>query len=247
MSRRLQLDSGLPEFKPVSRHAVLLNNYDRVELFNPPYTHPDPSRGNRRVYEVEALLQGRFSQGPNQWRAMSNLYLPKVYQYEMDIHRSSGRSPYNSATRILQKTQMCRKLKRTLKKISDSSTDGTLTFVYITSHGEAGSFSIDGNKSMRYEDLLNRLDKIRGKKVVVLLACYSGSLIDELEPRTGKSDYIVLTSAPRDEEGVNWGEDKIHDIITRNISGRGKMSDITLPPDSNDTHPQIWGAYDVRL
>ena len=248
MPRKLQLDNGLPEFEPISRHAILVNNYDLTEFFTPPYTHLDYSRGNRRVYEMEAMLKGKFSDGPNMWRAMMRTGLPEMYQHELEIHHARRKDiPYDSVTRILPKTQMRRKLDRKLLRIAGVANDNTLTFVYITSHGNVGTFAIDDRASMRYEDLLDRLDRIKGKKVIVCMACYSGSLIDSIEARHGRDNYIALTSTPNDEEGVNWGEDNIHDIVIKNLSCRRRLSDIALPPDSEGTHPQIYGNYDVKL
>lgn len=48
---------GITTFNPQKRFAILVNRWDQVEFFKPPYTQLTPSRGNRTIFEMEAALQ----------------------------------------------------------------------------------------------------------------------------------------------------------------------------------------------
>lgn len=133
------------------------------------------------------------------------------------------------------------------------ATSDALTFVYLTSHGQPRGFQIDNNEIMEYDKLLAETEKIAGKKVLVTLACYSGSLLEALAETAGKQNYIAVTSAAATEKGVNFGEDVLHDELVEHLLKRQLLSHFKVPKvlregDLLDMHhPQIFGVYDVQL
>jgi hypothetical protein len=243
--RKLQLDGNLPLFVPKARHAILVNNYDRY----PGYFQEELySRGNQRVYGLEAVLTGKIDPDPDSKKKDYYPHLVGFWQQAINTHgRYRSAIVYDSVTRILPTIEMGGRLVKTLAEVAQVSDEDTLTFIYVTSHGNPGSFAIDNDESMAYGSLLDSLDKIRGKKVVVTFACYSGSLIEELERRTAKEEYIALVSASSSEEGSNWGEDVLHELLRDDMSVAGRMSDIRLPEVTMGHHPQIAGSYDAIL
>ena len=250
MAEEIHLDSGLPLFEPKSRHAILLNNYDIFDEYSQTNMY---CRGNRRVYELEVVLTGKFGKGPEQFEPTLSEFLSLTWEQELEAHKKYRRViSYDSVSRILPQTDMRKNLERNLERLSDVSSKDTLTFMYLTSHGKIGSFVINNREEMDYQDLLDKLDGIKGKKVIVALACYSGSLVDAWRERKTKDDYVILTSTTNREKGINWGEDQLHDIVVENLSAKQKLSNLRIPavikPVSDDKqHPQIVGSYDVVL
>lgn len=250
MAKNIHLDRELPLFEPRSRHAILLNNYDIFDEYSQTNMY---CRGNRRVYELEAVLAGEFQKGPKQFEPTLSEFLPLTWKHELGSHQKYRQGvKYNSTSRVLPQTDMRGELERNFERVSGVATDDTLTFMYLTSHGEIGSFVINNGEEMSYQDLLDKLDQVKGKKVIIALACYSGSLVDVWKERKTKDDYIILTSTTNGERGINWDEDKIHDKLVENLIVRQKLSDLEIPaiiqpvPDDQH-HPQIVGSYDVAL
>lgn len=85
----------------------------------------------------------------------------------------------------------------------------TLTFLFIRAHGTPEKIG-----DFEYEELLEKLDKVPGKKMIVALACYSGMVVDHVQKRDNFDDYAVITSTQLDETGTNWSDDKIFDRLT---------------------------------
>ena len=250
MAKNIQLGTGLPLFEPRSRHAILLNNYDIFDEYSQANMY---CRGNRRVYELEAVLTGEFQKGPEQFEPTLSEFLLPAWEHELGLHQKYRPGiKYDSTSRVLPQTDMRGELDRNLERISRVSSDDTLTFMYLTSHGEIGSFVINNGEEMGYQDLLDKLDGVKGKKVIVALACYSGSLVDVWKERKTKDDYVILTSTTNREKGINWGENQIHDKVVKNLIARQRVSDLRIPaviqPVPDDQHqPQIVGSYDVAL
>lgn len=245
MEKVTQLAINLPLFEPISRYAILLNNYDIFKGYSQAETL---FRGNRGVYELEAILTGKFSPGAEELRPILEERLPLRMGHELGLHSKYRLElPYESVTRVLPGDSMRTKLRATLKKVADLSDDNTLTFLYIISHGGMGSFVVDNRESMGYQALLDQLDKIKGKKVMIAFACYSGSLLDILEQRPARGSYLVLTSTSNGEEGSTWGEDKLHNLLVENMLDKKRMSDLRLPISIEGHQPQIRGWFDVVL
>lgn len=73
-------------------------------------------------------------------------------------------------------------------KIADKD---TLTLIFIEAHGDT-----HGIGDFKYKQLLDRLDKIAGKKVIIAMACHSGSAINFIRRRKTSNDYAVIAAAP---------------------------------------------------
>jgi hypothetical protein len=133
-----------------------------------------------------------------------------------------------------------------------SSDADTLTFFYVTSHGEYQSVLLD-KKFVQHAALLNQIDRLPGKKVLVMLACFSGSLMKVLEKRERKDDYVLITSSGSEDRAVNWAEDDLQLALYNHIWGTRKLSELVLAqsdkiPLGMDKHiPQIRGSFDVVL
>lgn len=93
--------------------------------------------------------------------------------------------------------------------IADSN---TLTYLFIRAHGEH-----EGAGIFPYEELLEKLDNIPGKKVIVALACYSGNLLKLLDGRATQDDYAVITSTTSDVLGVNWIDDVLNRFLVEEL------------------------------
>lgn len=204
-------------------------------------------QGNRQIFELEALLQGSFSLPAAKYRKIFSKIVNYSWGEELrahEIHRQEIK--YDSVTRILPGVDMRRKFNQTINEIGKVSDEDTLTFLYIISHGEPGSFLIDNKQHYSYSSLLNKLNRIKGRKAIVALALNSASLLDVIEQNEQKENYIAIVSANSSESAVDWNEADLHELLVINILDREKLSSIYLPY-SDGNHPTIKGYFDVVL
>jgi|GEM_PF-6687662 len=87
----------------------------------------------------------------------------------------------------------------------------------MRAHGTIGSAG-----GFEYDRLLDRLDDIKGKKVMIVLACHSGSLKYIVQKRKSVHDYLVMPSTLIREQGVNWSEDEMLNAITDGLIRPGQ-------------------------
>ena len=96
---------------------------------------------------------------------------------------------------------------------STIATKDTLTYLFITAHGETYKVA-----DFPYKELLEKLDRIAGKKVLVIMACHSGVLQAYLAEKDNYDDYLALTATKdADERSINWNEDEIVNEITDDL------------------------------
>ncbi len=244
-----RLPAGLPEFKPHTRQAIVVNGYDTT--FGPevlPAIIKGLSRGSRRVYELEGLLSGDIAAEQDGY-VNGKTHKAVLQMFDEDVKAVRGAQRYR-VSRVQAYDDQWNKIVRSIGNFEKASDTDTLTFFYITSHGEQQSVLLNKNL-VPYSYLLDEIDRLPGKKVLVMLACYSGSLLQVLEKREEKENYIVLTSTRSNERGVNWGEDDLQLELYRHIYKTRKLSELTLAPSDKtgvDKHiPQIRGSFDVVL
>ena len=85
-----------------------------------------------------------------------------------------------------------------IEETAKISFDNDLTYVVIYAHGNGKSkkpYVKIGKEKLTFEELLDKLDKIKGTKVLMIHSCGSGKLKDVLENRENKDDYWAITSS----------------------------------------------------
>lgn len=85
-----------------------------------------------------------------------------------------------------------------IEETADISNGDDLTFVIIYAHGNGRvkePYVRIEKEKVEYKNLLDKLDKIKGVKVLLILSCGSGRIKDILEERENKEDYWVITSS----------------------------------------------------
>lgn len=267
----ISLQEGLPLFEPKKRQAILLNTFDLLRTFlinseshegirrykigieQLPYNTTYLTRtGNCRVYQLEALLAGEFSNNGEKWNGF-DAKLRSVFRFEIQKHKERGIT-YDSVIRVLPKKEGNKKeFDSKLEVLTKNSYEDTLTLLYITGHGNDKNFvtgvNDKGISRMSHDTLIKKLDKIKGKKVVLMLTCGSGYMFNSLEKSKSKEDYLVVTSTNKQEKfAISKGDPMIHNAIYFNIMEKGRISNIYLPSMLEEfNHPQISGSYDVIL
>ncbi len=103
-----------------------------------------------------------------------------------------------------------------IDELAHDSRDGSKTFFYYAGHGShidrtyvngittRGEGYVDSQRIVPYA-LFERLANVRGKKAVVIDACYSGEFTEYLRKGMGPpllKDYVVIASTRRDGEGI---------------------------------------------
>ncbi|MBI5047292.1 caspase family protein [Candidatus Micrarchaeota archaeon] len=249
-----------PLFHPTKRAALLVNGWDNWKG----YSQGNFScRGNKRIYEMEVLLSGTVAQidHPDMtaklWATLVRL---GVQDLIFEAHRNRREIRYE-INRVLPPQEMKRSARQksmkeqitdALEKRAGTSKEDDLTFVYITSHGERGIIGMGRNEEYEHAELLERLEGVKGKKVLLLLACHSGSFIDLVDRGRNRENYAVITSTASDEEGRAWREDELDGLIYDVIARKERLSGPTLArlellfePETH--HPQVYLPFDVIL
>lgn len=240
---------GTTEFIPRDRHAILVGHDDRDGYDQSNFLW----RRNNKVYQLEALLSGSISPGPNgpidfDSSAYDVWITPEVQTFQearMDI------IPYDSVTRLLTGDYQKTGIEKTLTGIAHDATDESFTFIFVTTTGREGTFALDYGQGMSYTELLDQLDQIKGKKMIVMLACHSGSIVNDLDD-SSRENYIILTSSRGSQLSWNWGEDEIynHHLLPL-VRETGLVSEIQLPctlnPNLTKHHPLFIRPFNVRL
>jgi hypothetical protein len=254
----ISLPKGLEMFQPTHFQGILLNSYDPNRPEVKWSIMSGITRGSLRLYDMEALLTGRIEPDSSITEYLGygkeEFALIGVKESLANTLKDPKRSCVYDLVRIQPYEPQRAKLEESLEKFAKTSTQKTLTFIYLTTHGyEDGSFKVD-TSSMKYQDLLDRCDNIKGKKVIVAMGCYSGTLINEIGTRETSGDYIAITSAPNDARGVNWYEDHLDNALWNIIQEGKPISQLTAPipnesvkMDGADPWPTVVGAYDVVM
>jgi len=97
---------------------------------------------------------------------------------------------------------------RALASFSQVADKDTLTLMFVRAHGLP-----DRIGDLLYRELLDKLDAIAGKKVLVFMACHSGAVVDHVRARATAADYLVIPSTMKKDLGWNWGEDVMLDEL----------------------------------
>lgn len=109
-------------------------------------------------------------------------------------------------------------VKTHLKNYADdeSVTENDITYITVCTHGlhtkvdgeKVSAKQLSFNGILTHGDLVSAVREIPGIKILIVDACYSGGVIDDLLPEdAGK--IIVLTSTARDEVGRGWRDDHL--------------------------------------
>lgn len=272
----LKLAPGKPLFEPETRRAIVLESYDILATVRPNpalerlgdmvgfYDIGDinqyrsaaylaRSRGARSLFEMESALTGEMTFG----------HLPTAYNTDLVRrsiidscdHQSGGKKGRYHAE-LLRSFPECAQLatlEATCAEFGRSARPKDLTLFYLRTHGEFGSTFI-GNTLVPIPDLLNLLDSIPGKKILLLLSCFSGSWLESLKRRQHASDYGIICASRAEGKSTNWFDDRVHREITRAIRARALLSEIVLPHDEENRDadqgvglPLVRSEFDVRL
>lgn len=261
--RNLQLPQGLPLFEPKQRLAILVNNWDRYEGYRRSDIH---SRGNRRIYDMEFYLTGGHSfpdPTPDEQIAMQNLdELESVLKDTTFGERMSGKESwrrersdrkYETCVKIFPDQSVSRAFNEATVELGRISSPETLTFVYFNSHGIPDNIGID-NGHIEYRHLLTLLERISGKKVVFIPSCHSGSILTATEFIEQARDYVLLTSARREQKSITWGDDELDRLLSNHLYSNEPLSAFQLPEELSEMgelmgeqNPLIIGHFDVYL
>lgn len=247
--------SPLPLFKPNRRQAILVNSYDVAESCSAGVIEIGLSRGSRRVYEMEGILTQDIKGDKNFRLTAKNKEFMRqkhVGESAKNIDQTRKAIRYNALARIQPYNDQREKFDKTLAKFIKSSREDTLTFLYGTCHGEVEGVALD-ETIYPYEELIGQLDEVKGNKVIILMACFSGAIIDVIDSKSKAPEkYTVMTSAGADQKGINWAEDEIHSVVSGHIRGARPLSKLAfMAPDhelgGEKPIPQIRANFDVII
>lgn len=250
------------EFQPARKNALLIAGKSLLTGFvkvpEVPRWHPTLS-GNLNIYDWEMLMTGTVDSGEmcplNSLQAgtvapkdiLRRFFHDGLKDYESGARRNGA---YTEAVKIWPGTnEVWREYRVAIDRLSEHSSEETLTTVIVFSHGEGGSFQL-GNSQIQYRRFLRDLDEIRGKKAIFMYACHSGFLLRALKVHERRRDYAVTTSCEAGNLSTNWGDRELDDYLWAHFSQGKTYSDLKLKPPELRVHkqfPQVLRYFDVRL
>ncbi len=140
-------------------------------------------------------------------------------------------------------------LRKSIEHFAGIAGEESLTMLLVHSHGDPGSIEI-GSTHVEYGALLKELDAIKGKKVLFVNACYSGSLINVLDQHERRDDYSVFTGGMSGQRTTNHGDLELDDQWHRQIGEGTLLSELSLESPQRTTHiqqPLRRLRFDTRL
>lgn len=106
----------------------------------------------------------------------------------------------------------------TVAKAFSGSTDKSVNYIYISAHGQNPSgnnyedfyFTLNSRESMSFRKLVSILDKVKGRKVILIDVCYAGQVVNMFQNRPdllgdNYRNYQIIASAQKDT--VSWMSD----------------------------------------
>jgi hypothetical protein len=157
-----------------------------------------------------------------------------------------NRLPYDRVIKVLPFSKTPAVFAHAADDIAGLADAGSFTLLFAISHGFTSG--LIGRYDLGYQLILDKLAQIPGKKLIIVLACHSGAIIDALRSHPQKQDFLVIASAGKDETGSNWGNEALmREMIGNSIDGR-PVSQFALSSQNfgRETQtPEIFGYYDV--
>lgn len=278
-SLRLPTQEETPEkeFQPREKYGLLVagKNFNTGFRAVPDYPRWHPGVfGNIAMYDWEVLMTGTIDLGEksplnalDKVVASSEARISRVPPREV-IRESFGKmlefhhdrnGGYQEVAKVWPGTEeVSAEFAVAAKRIADRSGEDTLTTIIISSHGLKGSIKL-GDCHLEYKSLLEGLDKIGGKKVVLVYACHSGSFLEALQVHPQRRDYAAIASSPSDSKSTTWNDKAVDQFLFRHFGSGGRLSEIDLNKvhaavlDRNSKlpdeykQPQMLRYFDVRL
>jgi hypothetical protein len=269
MAKLYQLQQTMELFQPKDKYAILtigkniLNGY-AANTPSLPRWHPLVS-GNLHVYDWELLLTGTFDFGEiSPLNYIDKVYTLKSKNYPTKIIRPkdivystfgvNGSKEHHAGFKETIKIwpgmqEVLPEFNDAVNRIAELSDYDSLTFLPIFTHGEKTHVGM-GNAILPYTKLFTKLDKIKGKKLLVLYACYSGSLINTLKHHNNRNNYSIITSSPHNLKSTNWHDQAVDDYLYHHFKKRARVSELKLKsiaPGKENQIPQMLSYFDVEL
>lgn len=222
-------------FQPEHRQALLINSLSEPDWYSRLSPFCD---GNERCYEMEYLLSwtfgGRHYGAEWRWevtdfygpgyeevvecfvsgypRKFANVWRQNLHKYESEI--------------VFPDELQDSRISQVIEKFRARANNASLTLVYAMGHGTPGVFWL-AKWDLPHATLLDRLDRIPWKKVLIISSCYSGSILDVLDSRDSKNDFSVLTTSRASQQAVNRNDEKIHQRIVEHLANQQRLSTIS--------------------
>jgi hypothetical protein len=269
MVKLYELQQTRELFQPKEKYAILaigkniLNGY-AANTPSLPRWHPLIS-GNVHVYDWELLLTGTFDFGEiSPLNSIDKVYIFKSKHYPTKIIRPkdivystlsvNGSKEHHAGFKETIKIwpgmqEVLPEFNDAVNRVAALSDYDSLTFLPIFTHGEKTHVTM-GNARLSYRKLFAELDKIKGKKLLVLYACYSGSLINVLRLHRKRDSYAIIASSPYNMKSTNWYDQAVDDYLYHQFKKKARLSELRLqsiaPGKVNQT-PQMLSYFDVEL
>ncbi len=253
--------TDLSSFEPKDKYAILINgkSFNKGFALNKPdFPRWNPFvSGNLNIYDWELLMTGTVDFGErsplNCLDAVNPSYIVRanledtIQLYEKGDEPNGG---FKEAIKIWPGTKhVFAEFKEAVKRIASLSSQDTLTTMIMFSHGDYGSIKF-GDLVVPYTLVLAELDKIKGKKVLFIYGCYSGSIIRNIIAHKERENYAVIASSEANKKSTNWDDRALDDELFKHFRKGGKLSDLELKPVEQAMHsqcPQMVNYFDVQL
>jgi len=173
----------------------------------------------------------------------------KIYaDVAFDLPLLEDRVPYDGVITIPPFSATQGRLIEAIARVDQYALDNTLTMLFVS--GEGNQEKVSGNYDLGYSMILDRLSQLPGKKLIILLTCFSGSFINILKHHRSRNDFVVITSSSADEKATNWGNDAVLKELVSQTMDQVPLSEYrfnTQVHSGISQTPEVFGYFDLVI
>ena len=111
---------------------------------------------------------------------------------------------------------------RAIETAFSSATEDDISFFYFSGHGDTDGSILGSDLSYLPPSILrNSLDRIPGRKVIIVDTCYSGALLDVIENETLENSNLTLRTSDANSSDFVSSFVRAFNVRTRSFSSNG--------------------------
>lgn len=264
-------------FEPTGRSAILVNGKDldvirQNALMSRMSSIPtfgynrytQYSRGNKYLSIFELALSGRLNPESisGGLAPVMDEYIPQIIGSFESVYEDIAVPSLTNRRgihvediiRVHPDENIVQGIRSAAASIAQYNNPMHLTYVIVYTHGEAETLNVGLNEEeISHRELLEILDTIPGKKIVIMIACKSGNFVKMVQDHSRRTDYVAIASTSEDEMGINWQDDLFLNGLTARLLKAEPVSALQLRKVSTPNFlqegqtPTIFMGFDTIL
>ena len=239
---------------PTIRMVTVASDYSNLPGINRLIVCPKDQDAIVDQFEYLATESGYEYEGVHITYEDSKLYsVISSSKNGIKTFQTTKNSPYSSSS----EKHMKNAISNAFRYVSSQSSDDDITIFYYTGHGAKGDefswvengtlfFERDSKDCILVEELFDMMSSIKGKKLIIIDACYSGAFVydDIYYPTSAMDAYKILLETPTIKNDNLWilsSSRSTEESWTDNAIGYSKFTSLVLDFLGFDTENKAVG------